>query len=119
LIKKKPLVAVFVISAMLYATIAFSQVAQNKCDTVKIKAPAYLILNDTSIHLNHDSTAIICDRYIVLTKKNGYSIYSKFVGETQKHPLFDQVFQMLIAASTQDTMLEALRYRFLNHLVHP
>jgi len=105
LIKKKPLVAVFVISAMLYATIAFSQVAQNKCDTVKIKAPAYLILNDTSIHLNHDSTAIICDRYIVLTKKNGYSIYSKFVGETQKHPLFDQVFQMLIAASTQDTML--------------
>ena len=90
---------------MLFVNIAFSQVSENKCDTVYITAPAYLVLNDTSIHLDHDSTAIICDRYIVLTKNNGYSLYSKLVGETKEHPLFDKLFQMLIAAGTQDTML--------------
>lgn len=102
---KKTIVSVFVLTALLLSSYAYSQVAENRCDTVKIVAPAYLILNDTSIHLNHDSTAIICNRYIVLTKNNGYSIYSKLVGETKKHPLFNKVFQMLIASGTQDTML--------------
>lgn len=90
---------------MLLNSFTFSQVAQNRCDTVKIEAPAYLVLNDTSIHLQHDSTAIICDRYVVLTKKNGYSLYSKLAGESRKYALVDQLFQLLIASGTQDTML--------------
>lgn len=90
---------------MLFSSVAYSQVTQNHCDTVKIIAPAYLVLNDTSIKVIHDSTAIICNRYIVITKKNGYSLYSKLVGESKKHNLVDKLFQMLIASGTQDTML--------------
>ena len=90
---------------MLLSTLAFSQVAKNNCDTVNIEAPAYLILNDTSIHIKYDSTAIICDRYIVITKKNGYSLYSKLVSESKEHPLVDKLFNMLIASGNQDTML--------------
>lgn len=90
---------------IVFNSISFAQVAENTCDTVKIEAPAYLVLNDTSIHVLHDSTAIICDKYIVLTKKNGYSLYSKLAGESQKHAIVDKLFQMLIASSTQDTML--------------
>lgn len=90
---------------MLLNSIVYSQVTQNQCDTVNIIAPAYLVLNDTSIKVNHDSTAIICNRYIVLTKKNGYSLYSKLIGESKKHHMVDKLFQMLIASGTQDTML--------------
>lgn len=90
---------------MLINSSVYSQIVENKCDTVRIIAPAYLVLNDTSIHLLKDSTAIICNRYIVLTKKNGYSLYSKLIGESTKHPLVNQLFQLLIAAGTQDTML--------------
>lgn len=90
---------------MLLNSIAYSQITQNHCDTVKIVAPAYLVLNDTSIKVYQDSTAIICDRYIVLTKKNGYSLYSKLVGESKKHNLVDKLFKLLIASGTQDTML--------------
>ncbi len=77
----------------------------NECDTVRIIAPAYLVLDDTSIHVSRDTVEIICDKYIVLTKKNGYSLYKKLVGESEKHEFVDKLFQGLIAASTQDTML--------------
>ncbi len=90
---------------MLLNSIAFSQVSETHCDTVNIVAPAYLVLNDTSIKVFHDSTAIVCNRYIVITKKNGYALYSKLVGESQKHNLIDKLFEMLIASGTQDTML--------------
>ena len=96
---------IFIIFAVIFTSDIQAQVSQNKCDTVKIEAPAYLVLNDTSIHLFHDSTAIICGKYIVLTKNNGYSLYTKLRGESEKHHLVDQLFQMLIASSTQDTML--------------
>ena len=86
-------------------TVAFSQVKENSCDTVNIVAPAYLILNDTSIHLLKDSTAIVCNKYIVISKSNGYGIYEKIVGESKKHELVDKLFQLIIASSTQDTML--------------
>ena len=102
---RKSIAFLLIIFAVIFISNIHAQVAQNKCDTVKIVAPAYLVLNDTSIHLFHDSTAIICDKYIVLTKKNGYSLYSKLRGESEKHHLVDQLFQMLIASSTQDTML--------------
>lgn len=82
-----------------------AQSVENRCDTVNIIAPAYLVLEDTTIHLLHDSTSIICKKYIVITKKNGYSLYSKIVGESKKHKLVDKLFQALIASSTQDTML--------------
>ncbi len=103
--QNKTIATIVIICVMLLNTIAFSQVSQNNCDTVKIVAPAYLILNDTSIKVLHDSTAIVCNRYIVITKKNGYSLYSKLVGESQKHNLVDKFFEMLIASSIQDTML--------------
>ncbi len=105
LILKKTIAIIFIIAAMLLSLISTSQVIENTCDTVSIKAPAYLVLNDTSIHLLHDSTAIICDRYIMLTKNNGYSIYSKLVGQSKKHVLLDNLFQLLISAGSQDTML--------------
>ena len=90
--QNKTIATIVIICVMLLNTIAFSQVSQNNCDTVKIVAPAYLILNDTSIKVLHDSTAIVCNRYIVITKKNGYSLYSKLVGESQKHNLVDKFF---------------------------
>ena len=103
--KKKAIAFIIGVCVVVFNTIVNAQVSQNKCDTVSIVAPAYLILNDTSIHLLKDSTAIICDKYIVLDKKNGYSLYSKLLGESEKYHLVDQLFQMLIASSTQDTML--------------
>ncbi|MFK5856396.1 MAG: hypothetical protein QM503_09720 [Bacteroidota bacterium] len=102
---KKIIAFVITISVIVFNSVAYAQIYENKCDTVKIVAPAYLVLNDTSIHLYRDTTAIICDKYIVLTKNNGYSLYTKLLGESQKHHLVDQLFQMLIASSTQDTML--------------
>ncbi|MAE07295.1 MAG: hypothetical protein CL661_12135 [Bacteroidetes bacterium] len=105
MVQKKTIAVIVIICAMLINSLAYSQVNKNNCDTVKIVAPAYLVLDDTSIKVYHDSTAIICNRYIVITKKNGYSLYSKLVGESQKSNLIDKFFQMLIASSTQDTML--------------
>ena len=78
---------------------------ENSCDTVTIEAPAYLILNDTSIHLLHDTTTIICNRYIVLTKRNGYTLYSKIASQMKKHSLVDELLQMLLEGAIQDTML--------------
>ncbi len=66
---KKTIAIIFMVAAVVFNLPSYSQSSYNKCDTVKIVAPAYLILNDTSIHLFKDSTAIICDKYIVLTKK--------------------------------------------------
>ena len=96
---------ILIIGAMILNSYTFSQREQNKCDTVNIIAPAYLVLNDSSIHINRDTTQIICSKYIVLTKKNGYTLYSKLVKESNKHELVDKLFQLLIASSTQDTML--------------
>lgn len=96
---------VFTLTFITFLGNAISQRVENKCDTVTVLAPAYLVLKDTSIHVNKDSTAIICDKYIVITKKNGYAIYNKIIGESQKHVMLDRLFQMLIASSTQDTML--------------
>jgi len=103
--QNKVIAFIIVICVIVFNSVAFSQVIQNKCDTVRIVAPAYLVLNDTSIHLFHDSTAIICDKYIVLTKNNGYTLYTRLRGESEKYHLVDKLFQMLIASSTQDTML--------------
>ncbi len=102
---KKTIAAIIAICAVVFSSVTYSQVIENGCDTVKIEAPAYLVLNDTSIQVNNDSTAIICKAYIVLTKKNGYALYSKLIGESQKHHLVSKLFQLLIASSTQDTML--------------
>jgi hypothetical protein len=90
---------------LILKSFAYSQVEENRCDTVSIIAPAYLVLEDTSIHIIKDSNAIICNKYIVLTDKNGYSLYSKLVGESRKHNLVNKLFQLLIASGTQDTML--------------
>lgn len=84
---------------------AITQTVETRCDTVSITAPAFLVLNDTTIHLFADSTAIICNKYIVITKKNGYSIYNKLIGESQKHGIVKNLFQLIIASSTEDTML--------------
>ncbi len=102
---RKLIAFILLLFAAVFSSVINAQVVQNKCDTVSIEAPAYLVLNDTSIHLFHDSTAIICDKYIVLTKNNGYALYTKLRGESEKHHLVDELFQMLIASSTQDTML--------------
>lgn len=83
----------------------FSQSVENSCDTLSIIAPAFLVFDDTSIHVLKDSTAIVCKKYIVVSQKNGYSIYSKLVGESNKHRLFDQLLRMIIVSSNQDTML--------------
>jgi len=101
---KKAIVIFIIFYAFGFNSFLFGQISKT-CDTVEIIAPAYLVLSDTSIHLHRDSTAIICEKHIVLTKKNGYALYSKLLGESQKHHLVDKMFQMLIASSTQDTML--------------
>ena len=102
---KRIITSIFSLIVILFSLTSFAQVVENSCDTVTIKAPAYLVLNDTSIHLDHDSTAIICSRYIVLTKKNGYTLYSKLIGQMKKHALVDELIQMLLEGAIQDTML--------------
>lgn len=84
---------------------SYAQTIENSCDTVSITAPAFLVLSDTTIHVDNDSTAIICSKYIVISKKGGYSLYSRIVGETQKREFVNRLFQLLIVSSTQDTML--------------
>ena len=103
--KKRIIASILFLYVILLSLNGFSQVVENSCDTVIIKAPAYLVLNDTSIHLDHDSTVIICNRYIVLTKKNGYSLYSKLIGQMKKHALVDELLQVLLEGAIQDTML--------------
>ncbi len=93
-----------VIAILLYSFI-YAQVEENKCDTIKVIAPAYIVLDDTSIHVVNDSNAIICNKYIILDKKNGYSLYSKLIGESKRNNLVDRLFQLLMASGTQDTML--------------
>lgn len=105
MIQKKTITTFFILIALLKSLTTFSQIEANSCDTVKIEPPAFLILNDTSIHVSRDTTAIICNRYIVLTKKNGYSLYSKIKGELKKHTIADKLFQSLIAHGACDTML--------------
>lgn len=105
LTQKKVIASILAIVAILLNSVSLSQVTQNSCDTIKIVAPAYLVLNDTTIHVSHDSTAIICNKYIVLTKNNGYSLYSKLIGESKKHTIVDKLLKLLIVSGTQDTML--------------
>ncbi len=72
---RKTIVTIFTIIAIVFLLPQLrSQSILNKCDTVNIIAPAFLVLNDTSIHLHSDTTAIICEKYIVLTQKNGYNL---------------------------------------------
>ncbi len=85
--------------------IVSAQSSETSCDTVHIIAPAYLILNDTTINVVHDSTAILCSKYIVIRKNRGYTIYSKILGQSQKHKMVNQLLQSMIARSNQDTML--------------
>lgn len=103
---QKSLISLFILFCSLaIVTRVAAQSNENKCDTVIITAPAFLVLEDTTIHVKRDSTSIICRKYIVITKQNGYSLYSKIVGESQKHKIVDQLFNLLIASSTEDTML--------------
>ena len=102
---KKTIAIIIVIVNMLLSSFTYSQIVENSCGTVNIEAPAYLVLNDTSIHVFNDSTAIICTKYLILTKKNGYSLYTKLLDKSKKHALVKKVFQLLIASGTQDTML--------------
>ena len=55
------------------------------CNAVEIKAPSYLLLRDTAIHILHDTTARICEQYILLTEQNGYHFYSKLNTASDKH----------------------------------
>ena len=103
--QKTVITSILIILTLVISNYSSAQIVQNKCDTVNIQAPAFLVLNDTTIHLNRDSTAIICNKYIVVTKKNGYAIYNKLVGESQKHGMVDKLFQLIISSSTQDTSL--------------
>jgi len=96
--------AIFLLT-ILFSNVIYSQVQENACDTIEIKAPAYLILNDTSIHVLTDSSVVVCERYVVLTKKNGYSLYSKLIAQTEKHVLLEDLFQSLLQNGGQDTML--------------
>lgn len=89
----------------LLAKPAIAQSELNSCDTVTINAPAYLILEDTTIIVHNDSTAIICKKYIVLNQKRGYNLYSKILGTSQKHYIIDDLLKSLIERSNQDTML--------------
>jgi len=41
----------------------------------------------------------------VITKKNGYTIYNKLVGESQKHGMVGKLFQLIVSTSAQDTAL--------------
>ncbi|MDG1135952.1 MAG: hypothetical protein P8N48_03475, partial [Bacteroidales bacterium] len=83
----------------------YGQSNQSKCDTVQITSPAFLVLNDTTIHVSKDSLAIVCQRYIVITKKNGYALYNKLQSFSSKSNFVNELFQMIISSSNQDTML--------------
>ncbi len=82
-----------------------SQSIENGCDTVNIIAPAYLVMSDSSIHIHNDTTAILCEKYIVVNKKNGYSIYSKIIGESHRFKIINRLLRSIIVSSNQDTML--------------
>ncbi len=106
MLKTKTTVAILLtITAVVFNLNLLAQDANDTCTKLNIVAPAYLVLNDTSIHILRDTSAVVCDKYILLTKKNGYSLYSKLLGESQKHHLVNKLFQLLIASSTQDTAL--------------
>ena len=87
------------------SNISLAQRSETTCDTVSIIAPSYLILNDTTINIYKDTTAIICNKYIVISKKRGYNIYSKLIGQSEKYEMVDKLLQSIIAQSNQDTML--------------
>lgn len=95
---------IFLILAVILSELS-AQTVENKCDTLYIEAPAFLVLSDTTIHVDHDSSAIICNKYILISKKRGYQLYSKIVGEAEKSGIVNSLFQSLIVSSTQDTML--------------
>ncbi|MBT3174057.1 MAG: hypothetical protein HN336_04375 [Lentimicrobiaceae bacterium] len=103
--EKKLIVLLLSFTLLFICDTVYGQRNQSKCDTVQITSPAFLVLNDTTIHVLTDSLAIVCQRYVVITKKNGYALYNKLQSFSSKNNLINELFQMIIASSNQDTML--------------
>jgi len=76
------------------------------CNAVEIKAPSYLLLRDTAIHILHDTTARICEQYILLTEQNGYHFYSKLNTASDKHLFLKDIYKMVLASPPPDTVLQ-------------
>ena len=73
---------------------------------IELKAPSYLLLRDTAIHILHDTTVKICEQYILLTEQNGYYFYSKLNTASDKHLFLKDIYKMVLASPPPDTVLQ-------------
>lgn len=86
--------------------VAFVNGNSQDCHTFEAKAPAYVLLQDTAIHITHDTTMTVCESYILLTQQNGYNFYNKLIAASDKHLLLKDIYRSVLSNPPPDTLLE-------------
>jgi len=76
------------------------------CQTLKIAAPAYLLLDNKAVHIEQDTSIVVCQQYVLLTENNGYNFYKKLIKASNKNVFLEEVYRMALSSPPADTVLE-------------
>ncbi|MCF8349471.1 MAG: hypothetical protein K9G61_11725 [Bacteroidales bacterium] len=83
-----------------------SPVYAQDCQTLKITAPAYLLLDNKAVHIEQDTSIVVCQQYVLLTENNGYNFYKKLIKASNKNIFLKEIYKMALASPPPDTVLE-------------
>ena len=97
--------AVFLLVGVLIGLI-HNQVNAQDCHTLKITAPAYVLFDNKAIHIEKDTSMMVCQQYVLLTENNGYNFYKKLIKASDKNVFLKEIYKMALASPAPDTVLQ-------------